>query len=92
MLLIIRCQEGGFRQRLRFHCEQEQVELFGKKIRLLCLNRASRLPARKLAALCQNMPLCSPPRLEKNSGNYLRAPECACTPRPPFLPCRCGCV
>ena len=42
MLLIIRCQEGGFRQRLRFHCEQEQVELFGKKIRLLCLNR--RLP------------------------------------------------
>ena len=57
MLLIIRCQEGGFRQRLRFHCEQEQVELFGKKIRLLCLNRASRLPARKLAALCQNMPV-----------------------------------
>ena len=41
MLLIIRCQEGGFRQRLRFHCEQEQVELFGKKIRLLCLNRTS---------------------------------------------------
>ena len=57
MLLIIRCQEGGFRQRLRFHCEQEQVEVFGKKIRLLCLNRASRLPARKLAALCQNMPV-----------------------------------
>ena len=57
MLLIIRCQEGGFRQRLRFHCEQEQVELFGKKIRLLCLNRASHLPARKLAALCQNMPV-----------------------------------
>ena len=57
MRLIIRGQEGGFRQRLRFHCEQEQVELFGKKIRLLCLNRASRLPARKLAVLCQNMPV-----------------------------------
>lgn len=57
MLFIIRCREGSFRQRLRFHFEQEQIELLGKKVRLLCLNRASRLPARKLAALCQNTPV-----------------------------------